>query len=79
MPSAWGVAMTRHPGTGAAERRPALRVNFHTSRQLEKTRRSGARLSCRIKGKCPLFERPALYPAAWGKPAKSVAGSNEVL
>jgi hypothetical protein len=37
--------MTRHPATGAVERRMALLVNFHTSRQLENLRRSGALFS----------------------------------
>ena len=34
MPSAWGVGGTRHPKLGAAERRPALLVNFLTLRNL---------------------------------------------
>lgn len=34
--------MTRHRVTGAVERRMALFVNFLTSRELEKLRRSGA-------------------------------------
>jgi len=42
MPTAWGGGMTRHPKLGAVERRLALSVNFLTSRQLEKLRRSGA-------------------------------------
>ena len=42
MPSAWGWPMTRHPGTGAVERRMALSVNFLLSRHLPNLRCSGA-------------------------------------
>ena len=28
MPAAWGVGMTRHPATGAVERRTTLWLNF---------------------------------------------------
>jgi hypothetical protein len=42
VPAAPGWPMTRHPKLGAVERRTALSVNFLTSRQLEKQRRSGA-------------------------------------
>ena len=42
LPSAWGGVVTRHPATGAVERRTALAVNHREIRNVQNLRRSGA-------------------------------------
>ena len=72
MPSAPGVGRTFHPKLGAAERRPALLVNFLTSLNLRKSRALSVNL---LKLKTEQLKRKTgTSPVRIGTPASSEFG-----